>query len=411
MANNNCDTPELVSYDDALQHLLDTLQPVCATETLPLLDTLGRVITETLQSDINVPSMAVSSMDGYAINSADLAETTNHLPVTQRIPAGSAGKPLQRATAARIFTGAPVPQGADAVIIQEDVQADENGIHFDGLVESGLNVRPAGNDIHKGRVILSAGTRLRPQDLGIAASVGLSHLPVYRPLKVGLFSTGDELATPGEPLKAGQIYESNRYVLRGFLSSLGCEVVDLGLIGDTLDATCGAMQEASRKADLVITTGGVSVGEEDHVRIALQKLGDLSMWRLNIKPGKPLAFGLVNGSAFMGLPGNPVSVFATFCLFVVPAIARLQGKTWEKPPAVHLRAAFDWPKADRRREFLRARLAEDNAGQSVVEIYPNQDSGVLTSTVWADGFVEVAESCTIARGDMVNYISFTSMVR
>ncbi len=412
MITNNCDTPELISYDDALHHLLTTLQPVCAAQRLPLMDALGCVLAETLVAAIDVPSMAVSSMDGYAINSADLmAGSSNHLPVSQRIPAGSAGLPLQPGSAARIFTGAPIPQNADAVIIQEDVEADEEGIHFQGAVKAGLNVRPAGNDINQGRVILEAGTRLRPQDLGIAASVGHGHVSVYRPLKVGLFSTGDELASPGEPLKPGQIYESNRYVLRGFLEMLGCEIVDLGLIGDTLDATCEAMQEASSKADLVITTGGVSVGEEDHVRIALERLGDLSMWRLNIKPGKPLAFGLVNGSAFMGLPGNPVSVFATFSLFVVPTIARLQGKTWSKPRPVHLQAAFDWPKPDRRREFLRARIEEDQSGQSVVNIYANQDSGVLTSTVWADGFVEVPEGATISRGDVVDYISFASIIR
>ena len=412
MPSNHCDTPDLVSYDDALRHLLTTLQPVCQAEQLPLLESLGRVMAETLVSDIDVPSMAVSSMDGYAVNSADLSENqTNELPVSQRIPAGTAGVALQPGTAARIFTGAPIPPDADAVIIQEQVEALGESIRFDGAVKSGLNVRPAGNDIKKGRTILEAGTRLRPQDLGIAASVGFGVLPVYRPLKVGLFSTGDELAVPGEPLQPGQIYESNRYVLRGFLGSLGCEIVDLGLIGDTLEATCEAMLEASKKADLVITTGGVSVGEEDHVRIALEQLGDLSMWRLNIKPGKPLAFGLVNGSAFMGLPGNPVSVFATFSLFVVPAIGRLQGRSWSKPRPVHLQAAFDWPKPDSRREFLRARIEENENGQSVVNIYPNQDSGVLTSAVWADGFVEVAEGRTIAKGDMVDYISFASMIR
>ena len=411
MVTNNCDTPELVSYDDALFHLLSTLQPVCEPEQLPLQQALGRVIAETLHSGIDVPSMAVSSMDGYAVNSFDLAEGLNHLPVTQRIPAGTAGAALQPGSAARIFTGAPVPEGADAVIIQEDVEAEDQAIRFSGVVKSGLNVRRAGNDIDKGRMILEAGNRLRPQDLGIAASVGFDRLPVYRPLKVGLFSTGDELAAPGEPLKPGQIYESNRYVLRGFLTSLGCDIVDLGLIGDTLEATCEAMSEASHKADLVITTGGVSVGEEDHVRIALQQLGDLRMWRLNIKPGKPLAFGLVNGSAFMGLPGNPVSVFATFALIVVPAIARLQGKVWSKPRPVPLKAAFDWPKPDRRREFLRARLEQDESGQSVVDIFPNQDSGVLTSTVWADGFVEVPEGTTISRGDVVDYLSFASMIR
>ena len=231
-------------------------------------------------------------------------------------------------------------------------------------------------------------------------------MPVFAPLKVGIFFTGDELVEPGEALAIGKIYDSNRYTLHGLLESMGCEIIDLGLVGDTLDATRETMLQAATQADLVVTTGGVSVGEEDHVRIAIEQLGQLDLWRLAIKPGKPLAYGRINDTAFMGLPGNPVSVFATFCLFVCPVIQIMQGREWQKPIALPVKADFDWLKPDSRREFLRARLETDGNQQTRVQIYPNQDSGVLTSTVWADGFVEIAENETVRAGDMVNYLPF-----
>jgi len=404
---NHCDTTPLLAYDDALTQLTASVAPLASVVELPLMQSCGRVLARSIDSDIDVPGCAMSSMDGYAINTADLADTgPTCLPLTQRIAAGDAEATLAAGSAARIFTGAPIPAGADAVIMQEQVDVDDGSIRFEQRPSRGQNIRPRGNDIKHGSRILSAGQRLRPQDIGLAASVGLRSLPVYTPVRVGMFFTGDELIEPGEALQSGKIYDSNRYTLHGLLESMGCEIIDLGLVGDTLAATRAAMLQASTQADLVVTSGGVSVGEEDHVRIAIEQLGELRLWRLGIKPGKPLAYGRINDTAFIGLPGNPVSVFATFCLFVCPVIQIMQGRVWRKPLALPVRADFDWPKPDSRREFLRARLRPGDDGEALVEIFPNQDSGVLTSTVWADGFVEIAENATVRRGDPVNYLPF-----
>ena len=352
---NNCDTTPLLAYDDALAQLTGSVQPLAAITEVPLLQARGRVLARSIEADIDVPGCAMSSMDGYAISTADLGTTAvTQLPLVQRIAAGDAEAVLVPGSAARIFTGAPIPSGADAVIMQEQVEVTEQGIRFEQRPTSGQNIRPRGNDIQRGSTILQQGMRLRPQDIGLAASVGLGSLPVFEPVRVGMFFTGDELVEPGEALGSGKIYDSNRYTLHGLLESLGCEIVDLGLVGDTLDATCAAMLEASSQADLVVTSGGVSVGEEDHVRIAIEQLGELRMWRLGIKPGKPLAYGRINETAFIGLPGNPVSVFATFCLFVCPVIQIMQGRDWRKPVPLPVPADFDWPKSDSRREFLRA---------------------------------------------------------
>jgi molybdopterin molybdotransferase len=404
---NRCDTSPLLAYDQALEQLTDSVLPLDRIVEKPLLEALGAVLAQSVESDIDVPGCAMSSMDGYAINTSDLAEQgATILPLSQRIAAGGMAETLAPGTTAQIFTGAPVPDGADAVVMQEQVQLHPEGISFAARPVSGSNVRPTGNDIRRGTTILSKGCRLRAQDIGIAASVGLQTLPVFAPIRVGIFFTGDELVEPGETLAIGKIYDSNRYTLHGLLETMGCEIIDLGLVGDTLDATREAMLRAVTQADLVVTTGGVSVGEEDHVRIAIEQLGELRLWRLGIKPGKPLAYGQINDTAFMGLPGNPVSVFATFCLFVCPVIQIMQGREWRQPIALPVRADFDWPKPDSRREFLRARLDTDADQQTRVQIYPNQDSGVLTSTVWADGFVEIAENKTVRAGEMVNYLPF-----
>jgi molybdopterin molybdotransferase len=404
---NRCDTSPLLAYHEALDQLTESIASADRIVDKPLLQALGAVLAQSIESHIDVPGCAMSAMDGYAINTADLAARgPTNLPVSQRIAAGGVAETLAPGTAARIFTGAPVPHGADAVIMQEQVQHHSQGICFESRPKSGNNVRPAGNDIRRGTTILSKGCRLRAQDIGLAASVGLQTLPVFAPIRVGIFFTGNELVEPGETLAIGKIYDSNRYTLHGLLETMGCEIIDLGLVGDSLEATREAMLRAATQADLVVTTGGVSVGEEDHVRIAIEQLGELRLWRLGIKPGKPLAYGQIHDTAFMGLPGNPVSVFATFCLFVCPVIQIMQGRDWHKPIALPLRADFDWPKPDSRREFLRARLAVDADQQTRVQIYPNQDSGVLTSTVWADGFVEIAENQTVNAGETVNYLPF-----
>lgn len=402
----SCDTSPLIPYDEALEQLTAGIESRTRVVERPLLEAGGAILAESIEAEIDVPGCAMSSMDGFAINTADLTEAETRLSVSQRIPAGEPGSALSPGSAARIFTGAPIPDGADAVIMQEQVEVDGDSIRFNQHPDPGNNIRPAGNDIRRGTTILERGCRLRAQDIGLAASVGRQSLPVYTPVRVGMFFTGDELVEPGTSLDAGKIYDSNRYTLHGLLQAKGCEIVDLGLIGDTLDATRDAMSRAADVADLVVTSGGVSVGEEDHVRIALEQLGELRLWRLGIKPGKPLAYGEINGTSFIGLPGNPVSVFATFCLFVVPVIQLMQGRSWRKPIAVSIPADFDWPKPDSRREFLRARLVKNSMDQTMAQIYPNQDSGVLTSTVWADGFVEIAENTTVNRGEAVDYIPF-----
>jgi len=332
--------------------------------------------------------------------------------VAQRIPAGSVGHTLAPGTAARIFTGAPIPHGADAVVMQELCSLDGDGVLIDHLPRPGEWIRRAGEDIARGAVVLTAGQRLGPQMLGLAASVGCATLPVFRRLRVALFSTGDELVMPGEPLPPGAIYNSNRYVLRGLLEALGCQVCDLGIVPDSLEATRAALRAAAGSNDLIITSGGVSVGEEDHVKPAVQAEGQLDLWLVAMKPGKPVAFGRVNdpaggnGADFIGLPGNPVSSFVTFLMLVRPFILRRMGVEDCLPHSIRLPAGFDWPRPDRRREFLRARVGE--AGQ--VELFPNQGPGVLSSTVWAAGLVDNPAGHAIAQGEPVSFIPYSELL-
>lgn len=405
----------MLSYEEALEHLLAAATPVAETRMLPLAAVRGRFLAEAVVSSITVPPLDNSAMDGYAVRCADIPQAGVSLPVAQRIPAGSVGQPLEPGTAARIFTGAPIPPGADAVVMQERCEQGEGGhVIIQQVPKPGMNIRRAGEDIMAGAEILPAGTRLGPAEIGLAATVGLAELPVRRRLRVALLSTGDELTEPGHPLPPGGIYNSNRHFLRALFETFGCEVTDAGHVPDTLEATRSALREAATGHDLIVTSGGVSVGEEDHVKPAVEAEGALSLWKIAIKPGKPLAFGHVRKvgaggtaqTAFVGLPGNPVSCFVTFLLFLRPYLLKRMGAPVGALPVRQLVSASAWQKQEDRRHFLRARLTEDGR----VELYPNQSSGVLTSCVWADGLVDLPAGQTFAIGDTVRFVAFADLL-
>lgn len=399
----------MLTLEEALARLLDAVAPLPASghETLSTFDALGRVLQADVRSMLDVPPQDNTSMDGYALRCADVPAIGALLPVSQRIPAGVVGEPLQPGSAARIFTGAQVPVGADAVVMQEQCELVGDAVRVNAVPASGQWIRRRGEDVRAGDVVLRAGTRLTPQALGLAATVGAATLQVARRPRVALFSTGDELAMPGEPLKPGAIYNSNRFTLRAAIQATGCDCTDLGIVPDRLDATRAALRRAAQGNDLIVTSGGVSVGEEDHLRPAVQAEGRIELWQIAIKPGKPLAFGAVNradGSTahIVGLPGNPVSSFVTFLLMVRPVLLRLQGAATLAPPRTPLRADFDWPRPDKRREFLRVR----RNGRGGLDLFPNQSSGVLTSAVWGDGVVDNPRGQAIRAGEMVEFISF-----
>ena len=403
-----CASPGLISVEQAIDKILSQAIAVDQTETVNILDALNRVLAEDLHSSIDVPGYDNSAMDGYAVRSEDCQTAGTELPVTQRIPAGQVGTKLEQGGAARIFTGAPVPEGADAVVMQEKCQSNGDRVTINTVVKAGANVRRAGEDIAKDSIVLNTGKRLRAQELGLLASVGLAELKVKRKLKVATFFTGDELVTPGQPLASGQIYNSNRYTLTGLLQVMDCQIIDLGIVPDTLEATMNVLKQAASEADLVITSGGVSVGEEDYVRIALEKLGELTMWRIAMKPGKPLAFGKIDETLFMGLPGNPVAVFVTFLVFARSLILKLQGADDVLLKSVSVIADFDWPEI-KRQEYLRVRLVQKD-NQAVAQLFPHQGSGVLSSASWADGLVEVSPGKPVSAGDSVQYLPFSGLL-
>ena len=395
------------TFDEALHYLLTQVNPIQEQETVAVADALGRVLAEPVVSQINVPPHDNSMMDGYAIHSFDL-EHCDTFEVSQRIPAGSTPTSLKTGTVARIFTGAPIPEGANMVIMQEETESQDDGkkVRITAAnTKPGQNIRVLGEDIGQGHTILKAGHKLKPQDLGLISSIGFATVKVFRPLKIATFTTGDELLEPGQTLQPGKIFNANRYVLSGLVPQLGFKLIDMGRVEDTLDATVQAMKKAAELADVVITTGGVSVGEEDHIKPAIDQLGGLEMWKVKMKPGKPLAYGDIKGTPFIGLPGNPVSAFATFQLFARPYLMKMQGANELKAKPIWLEADFDWLQAGFRREFARARLVNKQQ-KSVVEIFPNQGSGVLTSTVWADGFVVIPEDTQIQKGDTVAFYPF-----
>ncbi|WP_093177090.1 gephyrin-like molybdotransferase Glp [Variovorax sp. YR266] len=413
--------PPLMPLDEAIAVLLAKAQPKLPTESVGTFDADGRVLAQDLVSGLTVPPRDNSAMDGYAVRIADCVAPGAELTVAQRIPAGTVGTPLATGTAARIFTGAQIPEGADAVVMQEDTTATPQegslgSVRIAIVPAAGQWIRRAGEDVASGDVVLKQGERLTPAALGLAASVGFHKLQVARKPRVAMLSTGDELVMPGEvapdAMKPGAIYNSNRFFMRALLHRLGCEVNDLGIVPDDREATIAALRNAAEASDLIITTGGVSVGEEDHIRAALQSLGELQLWSLSMKPGKPFAYGSIarsygQGACHVtGLPGNPVSSFLTFLMLVRPFLLTLQGATRVAPEAVKMRADFDWLRADKRREFLRARR---NAAGGL-DLFGNQSSGVLTSMVWGDGVVDNPSGQTIKSGDTVNFIPFASLL-
>ncbi|MFM2051535.1 MAG: hypothetical protein RL682_2026 [Pseudomonadota bacterium] len=405
----------LKSLDDALAQLLAAVSPLQATESVATLQADGRVLAVDVVSALQVPPQDNSAMDGYAVRVADIAATAA-LAVSQRIPAGASGEPLQPGTVARIFTGAPIPKGADAVVMQEDCTSLD--VATGGQSQISVNTRPilgqwirrAGEDVARGAVVLQRGQRLGPAELGMAAGVGMAHLEVVRRPRVALFSTGDELVMPGQlapqDMPPGAIYNSNRFFLNSLLCRMGCEVTDLGIVPDQRDATIDALRNAAQTHDVILTSGGVSVGEEDHIKPAVQSLGSLDLWQIAVKPGKPFAHGRIDHAHFIGLPGNPVSSFVTFLLLVRPFLLQLQGVPQVAMKTVAARADFTWARADKRREFLRVRRNVSGG----LDLFPNQSSGVLTSVVWGDGLVDNPSGRTIAPGDVVQYVAFTELL-
>jgi molybdopterin molybdotransferase len=397
----------LLSVDEALETLLSGARPVAEVEQVPTMEAVGRVLAQPQLSTMDVPPMDNSAMDGYAIRISDLSSLNNKLTISQRIAAGSIGKPLAAGTAARIFTGAPVPAGADAIVMQEFTETEKETVKIKSMPKKGEWIRRTGSDIRNGGTVLVAGKRLLPQDTGLAASVGIKTLPVYRKVRLGLFFTGDELVMPGDPLPPGRIYNSNRFTLNGLAAAFGCEVRDYGIVPDKLDATREVLRRAAAESDIIVTSGGVSVGDEDHVKPAVEAEGSLLMWKISMKPGRPLAFGKVGNASFIGLPGNPVSSFVTFLIFVRPFLLKTQGQSATAPRAIDARADFDWPEPDARREFLRVKWNP----QGGLEMYPTQDSAVLTSTAWADGLVDNPAQHAIRKGDRVRFLPYSELYR
>jgi molybdenum cofactor synthesis domain len=385
-----------------LEELLMRARRVAGSDQVPLAESLGRVLAATQTSRITVPPLDNSAMDGYAIRTADGCGAR---PISQRILAGQVGVALQPGSAARIFTGAPLPPGADAVAMQEDCVVAEGQVSVNTLPRVGENIRRAGEDIVAGAAILAAGQRIGAAEMGLAASVGLATLPLWRRLRVACFFTGDELVAPGEDLQPSQIYNSNRYTLTGLIQGLGCELIDMGIVPDSLAATTEALRHAASVADVVVTSGGVSVGEADYVKAAVETLGTIDMWQVAMKPGKPLVYGRVNDADFIGLPGNPVSALVTFCLFVRPFLLTRMGANKGLYPRFR-QAGFDWRRPGQRREFLRAQIQADGRAS----IFPNQSSGVLTSCTWADGLIDIDIGQTVQVGDWVRFIPFSELV-
>ncbi|MFQ5488106.1 MAG: gephyrin-like molybdotransferase Glp [Gammaproteobacteria bacterium] len=410
MSHHPCNN-DLLEESQALARLLDAIVPVPETETVALEQALGRVLANSLMAVVDVPPFDNSAMDGYALACADLpapGETT--LPVSQRVAAGDRPAPLRPGSAARIFTGAPLPPRADTVVMQEQCRVQEGHVVIKAPLTVGSHIRRLGEDLRSGEQILAAGTRLQPQHLGLAASSGSAALEVFRRPRIATLFTGNELIPPGTPLAPGKIYNSNRYTLHGLLQNLGCEVTDLGIIGDDYELTLEALVQAATGSDLILTSGGASVGEEDHIKNAITTLGRLELWRIAVKPGKPLAFGHIGETPLLGLPGNPVSLFITFCLFARPALRKLQGCGEWLPRRLWATADFTRRNAIARSEYLRARLSADATGCNRVALHPQQGSAILSSTTWADCLAVVPANTTVSPGQAIEVIPFSELL-
>ncbi len=408
---------ELMKMAEAIAILKERIVTVVGEEAVPLKEAEGRILSQDLVSLLDVPPHDNAAVDGYAVYFDDLdPDGPTRLPIMDRIPAGRPlDRPARRGAAVRIFTGAPMPEGAkdkgpETVLMQEDCTRQGDDVVIPRGIKRGANRRKTGEDIKKGKTVLKRGHRMRPQDVGLAASLGLTRLKVYRRLKVAVFSTGDEVFEPGTDLPPGGIYDSNRYIVNALLKTLGCEVTDLGILADRFEVVRGALAEAAESHDLLITSGGVSTGDEDHIRAAVEALGRLHFWRLAIRPGRPLALGQVGSVPFIGLPGNPVAVLVTFLRFARPLILGLAGCTDTEPPTYRVRADFDYKKKLGRREWLRAKLVTGKDGSVSARKYAHDGAGILSSAVYADGLIELPEEMKLlSAGELVDFLPFTEL--
>lgn len=411
MSGRVCDLGQLMPVDDAIAHLLDQVPPPPTAQMIPLEQAMGRVLAADIHSPLNLPAWDNSAMDGYALRAADLPGDGGYLPVGGRIAAGDQGTtPLPAGQAVQIFTGAPLPPGADTVVAQERCKVEGQRVWFPP-VTLGDHVRKEGEELRRGDLLFSAGKRLRAQEIGLLAGAGVARVEVYRPLRVCLLSSGNELREPGESLAPGQIYNSNRYCLAALLKGWGVEVHDYGVMVDELAASRHALSLASSECDLLLSSGGVSVGEEDHLKQAIKELGSVDFWRLAIQPGKPLAFGEVGGKPWIGMPGNPSAALITALVVVRPFLLRAQGMTDVLPTPVAVPAGFDWLQPNKRRQYLRARLTAEAGGELQVELHPQQSSAMLTAACWADGLAVIEREQRVHKHDQVQFLPFAGLMQ